>query len=269
MGSFRTGDAPRWVPGVLIVGGVAALLLLETRYPLRRQTQPKGSRDARNLAMAALSGAVLAVLQAPVTDRLTAIVDRRRWGLLKQLALPPWVEVPLAVAAMDYTLYLWHVWTHLGPLWRFHRVHHADLDMDASTALRFHFGEMIASIPYRAAQILLIGVGSRAFAVWQGFLMACVTFHHSNLRLPVHFERALGLILVTPRNHGIHHSIVEAETNANCSSGLTLWDRLHGTLRSDRPGAGITIGLPDERSPETLRLGRLLAMPFSDERRAA
>ena len=218
--------------------------------------------------MGVLSGAVLAVLQSPVTDRLTTIVARRRWGLLKQFALPPWVEIPLAVAALDYTLYLWHVWTHLGPFWRFHRVHHADLDMDASTALRFHFGEMIASIPYRAAQIALIGVGPRAFAVWQAFLMTCVAFHHSNLRLPARFERALGLILVTPRNHGIHHSIVPAQTNANWSSGLTVWDRLHGTLRSDDPQAEITIGVPDEREPKALRLGDLLAMPFKGGRRA-
>lgn len=263
-----SSPARRWLSGALLVGGASAILILEYRHPLRRQTQPKLSRDARNLAMAGLSGAVLAVLQAPVTDRLTTMVDKRRWGILKRFDLPPWLEVPLAVAALDYTLYLWHVWTHLGPLWRFHKVHHADLDMDASTALRFHVGEMIASIPYRAAQILLIGSGPRAFAVWQAFLMACITFHHSNLRLPARIERALGLILVTPRNHGIHHSIEPAQTDANWSSGLTLWDRLHGTLRLDDPQAEIIIGVADTRDPSALRLAGLLAMPFRSGRPA-
>ena len=263
---FATKLRP-WIGAAAVVAAYGALLAAEARAPLRRQTQSKLQRDLRNAAMAGLSGLALAVLQAPVIDPLTRAVERRRWGVLKRLRLPPWLEVSLAVAAMDYTLYLWHVWTHKGPLWRFHKVHHADLDMDATTALRFHFGEMIASIPYRAAQIALIGVGPRAFSVWQVFLMGCITFHHSNLRLPLGLERWLETVLVTPRNHGIHHSVIEDETDSNWSSGFTIWDRLHGTLRRDVPQDAITIGMPDHRDPCALRLPDLVAMPFRSEAR--
>ena len=257
---------PAWLTGGLIVGAYAALIWAENRRPLRRRTQPVVSRDLRNLALAAMSGVVLGVLQAPVVGPLTRLVERRRWGLLKALRLPGWLELPLAVAAMDYTLYLWHVWTHKGPLWRFHQAHHVDLDMDASTAVRFHFGEMAASVPYRALQVVLIGVGPRAFSVWNAFLMTCIAFHHSNLRLPPRLERWIAPVLVTPRNHGIHHSIVREETDSNWSSGLTIWDRLHGTLRLDTPQQEITIGVPAWRDPAELDLVGVAAMPFGPQR---
>lgn len=262
LGTRPSSGAPAWIGGVLVIAAYGALLVAEVRAPLRGRTQPKLGRALRNAALAGLSGLALSVLQAPVTGPLTRLVEQRRWGLLKALRLPAWFETILAVAAMDYTLYLWHVWTHKGPLWRFHRVHHADLDMDATTTVRFHFGEMVASIPYRAAQIVLIGVGPRAFSVWQAFLMACITFHHSNLRLPLGLERRLETVLVTPRNHGVHHSVVEGERDSNWSSGFTLWDRLHGTLRRDVAQEGITIGVPDLRDPEALRLRALIALPF-------
>ena len=108
---------------------------------------------------------------------------------------------------MDYTLYVWHILTHRVPLlWRFHAVHHVDLDLDASTALRFHFGELAVSVPYRAAQIALLGVDAEALSYWQMFLSLSVLFHHSNVRLPREFESVLSWFVVTPRMHGIHHS---------------------------------------------------------------
>jgi sterol desaturase/sphingolipid hydroxylase (fatty acid hydroxylase superfamily) len=258
---------PSWVSGAILLGTFAALAVAETRRPLRVQRHGKARRDLRNLAVAALSAATLQALERPVVDPLARAVERRRWGLLQRLPLPRWAEIPLAVALMDWTLTLWHVAAHRIPfLWRLHQVHHTDLDMDASTALRFHAAEMAASVPYRAAQVALIGVGPRALSVWQTFLFASVLFHHSNLRLPARLERALSALIVTPRMHGIHHSAVEAETNSNWSSGLTLWDRLHGTLRRDVPQRAIAIGVPAWRRPEELTLGRLLAMPFRRQR---
>ncbi len=257
---------PSWLGGGAIVGVYAGLLWAEHRRPLRPETQPKVSRDLRNLALALINGVVLSAIQTPVVGPLTRVVERRRWGLLQRLRLPVWLEVPLAVALMDYTLYLWHVWTHKGPLWRFHQVHHVDLDMDTTTAMRFHFGEMAASVPYRALQVLLIGVGPRAFAVWQGFLLACISFHHSNLRLPVWLERAIAPVLVTPRNHGVHHAASKEKTDANWSSGLAVWDRLHGTLRLDTAEEESEIGVAAYRDPEELKLKDLLAMPFKAQR---
>ena len=130
--------------------------------------------------------------------------------MLKWTRLPEWVEVPLAVILLDYTLYVWHVLTHrVSWLWRFHVVHHVDLDLDASTALRFHCGELVLSVAWRAGQILLIGVSPLALSVWQTAVLLSILFHHSNVRLAVETERRLNRFIVTPRMHGIHHSIVQ------------------------------------------------------------
>ena len=167
---------------------------------------------------------------------------------------------------MDYTLYLWHVLVHrVSWLWRFHVVHHCDLDMDASTALRFHAGEMAISVPYRAAQVALIGVAPRPLSIWQTFLFVSILFHHSNLHLPLWLEHFLAPLIVTPRMHGIHHSIIEKETNSNWSSGLTVWDWLHGTLRLDVPQDEIDIGVPAYRHPNGVTLPRLVEMPFTEQ----
>ena len=258
----KTGS---WLSAALAVGAFGALAWAERRRPLRRAAEPKLRREARNLAFAAVSAAALRATEKPVAERLTQLVERRRWGLVKLLRLPGWLETAAAVVLLDYTLYLWHVATHRAPsLWRFHTVHHADLDLDASTALRFHFAELVLSVPARAAQILLIGVSPYSFSVWQTLLFLSILFHHSNVRLPAEAERRLAALIVTPRMHGIHHSLVPEETNSNWSSGLTVWDRLHGTLRLDVPQDEITIGLHTCRDPEQVRLTKILSMPFTE-----
>ncbi len=254
-----------WFNPLLVGGAFGALAWLELRRPLRRSVESKMRRQGRNFAIAALSAAVIQATQKPVTAPLAQLVKRRRWGLLKQFDLPAWVETTLAVALLDYTLYLWHILLHRVPfLWRFHKPHHVDLDMDASTALRFHFGEMILSVPWRAAQILLIGVSPSALSVWQLATLIEVMFQHSNVELPVKWEQWLCRLVVTPRMHGIHHSIVQEETDSNWSSGLTLWDWLHGTLRLNVPQQAITIGVPAYSDPEQVTLPKVLALPFEN-----
>lgn len=251
---------------VLVLLTAGMLLWGESRRPLRRQTQTKAARDARNLGTALISAIAVGLIEVPTVRPLADLVERRAWGI-RRLHLPQWAEIVLAVLLMDYTLYLWHVAIHRCKfLWRFHQVHHVDLDMDVTTAFRFHFGEMLLSLPYRWVQILLIGVGRRSLAIWQRFLMLCVIFHHSNLRLPPRLESRLARVVMTPRLHTIHHSTVEGETNSNWSSGLTLWDRLHGTFRLDVPAENVTIGVPAFRDPKELTLIRLLKMPFGRQR---
>jgi sterol desaturase/sphingolipid hydroxylase (fatty acid hydroxylase superfamily) len=170
------------------------------------------------------------------------------------------------VVLLDYTLYIWHVLTHRVPfLWRFHIVHHADLDMDASTALRFHFGELALSVPWRAAQIAVIGVSPGAYAFWQTALFLSILFHHSNVRLSLGLERRLNRFVVTPRMHGIHHSVIQDETNSNWSSGLTIWDWVHGTLLLDVPQEAVTIGVPAYRTPDAVTLAKVIVMPFGPQ----
>ncbi len=253
----------------LAVAGVAALLLAERQRPLRRPTQREPARLARNLVMGALSMAVVALAEGPLVRRLVARGERRGWGLVRRLPLPALARDAAAVLALDYTIYLWHVLTHKVPLlWRFHLVHHVDLDLDSSTALRFHAVDMLISIPWRAAQVLLIGPSQRAFTAWQGFFFASVLFHHSNLRLPARLERGLAAVLTTPRMHGIHHAAVRALTHSNWSSGLSLWDHLHGTFRLDVPQRAIRVGVPAFRDPAQTRLAPSLAQPFRRQRDA-
>lgn len=249
----------KWLSGAIAVGTFGVLYWLEKRRPLRRQLYDKEIETARNLAIAAAAGLIVNFLEKPIAEKLTDAVERRRIGLVKRLGLPRAAETALAVVLLDYTLYLWHVLTHKVPfLWNFHRIHHADLDLQASTAIRFHFAEMTISVAFRAGQILLIGVSPRALSIWQTLLFLSIFFHHSNVRLPKDFEKLLQKLIVTPRLHGIHHSIVEDEMNSNWSSGLSIWDRLHGTFRDDVAQARLTIGVKELRDERQVTLGKML-----------
>ena len=259
---------PGWLSAAIVSVVFVGFVLLEWRRPLRKKTsEPKLRRNVRNMAVAGASALAVMLTGAPVTTPLSKWVHLRNWGLVKCLRLPPWLEVPLALALLDYSLYLWHVAFHKVPcLWRFHQVHHVDLDMDASTAIRFHFGEMAISTGLQAFQILTIGVSPLTFSIWKTWLISEVIFHHSNVELPFAAERWLCKIIVTPRMHGIHHSLVPEELNSNWSSGLTLWDRLHGTLRLNVPQNHLTLGVAAYPNPHELTYPRLLEMPFDEQR---
>jgi sterol desaturase/sphingolipid hydroxylase (fatty acid hydroxylase superfamily) len=255
----------KWLSGALTVGTFAVLYYFEKRRPLRAPVGDREIETARNLAIAAAAGTAINFLEKPAAAKLTELVERKKFGLLKIVPLPRALETFLAVVLLDYTLYLWHVLTHKVPfLWNFHRVHHADRDLQASTAIRFHFGEMTLSVPFRAAQIALIGVSPRSLEIWQTLLFISIFFHHSNVRLPKKFEEQLEYLLVTPRLHGIHHSIEEREMNSNWSSGLSLWDRLHRTFRNDVRQREITIGVKGFDRETEVTLGKMLAAPFVD-----
>ena len=254
---------------VLTLAAAAAVLIGERRSPLRRQTQAEPARIVRNLVLGACSMTVVSGVEGPVVRRLAARAETRRRGLAQHLPAPAWLRDAAAFLAMDYTIYLWHVLTHKVPaLWRLHLVHHVDLDMDATTALRFHAADMLVSVPYRAAQVALQGVSPRALRGWQAFFFLSVLFHHSNLRLPPGLERRLSRVLTTPRMHGIHHSTVRAETDSNWSSGLSLWDHLHRTFRRDVPDGAVQVGVPGYRDPGEIRLRPSLALPFVRQRDA-
>jgi sterol desaturase/sphingolipid hydroxylase (fatty acid hydroxylase superfamily) len=250
-----------------VAGTFLTLTFLERRRPLRRAVEPALQRTGRNLAIAGLGAVAVQLVETPIVRRVAAAVERRRWGALKRWRLPIWLEVCGAVLLMDYTLYVWHVLTHRVPgLWRFHAVHHIDLDLDASTAVRFHFGELALSTPWRVAQVAVIGTSPLALSIWQTGLLMSILFHHSNVELPVAVERRLSRVFVTPRMHGIHHSIVRDEADSNWSSGLTLWDWMHGTLKLNVPQPEITIGVPAFRNPDDVTLPKMVELPFTKQR---
>jgi sterol desaturase/sphingolipid hydroxylase (fatty acid hydroxylase superfamily) len=243
------------------------LLVLEGRRPLRPVVEPKPRRVARNLTLAGLGAAVLNLLQTPLLVPVAEWARGRHLGLLNRVDMPPALELAAAFLLLDYTLWHWHWLNHrVRFFWRFHVVHHLDLDLDASTALRFHFGEMALSVPYRLLQVVVIGAHPSAVALWQVLLVASILFHHSNLRLPAGLERILVRVIVTPRMHGIHHSDYENETHSNWSSLLSAWDYLHGTLLLSVPQRAIVIGVPPYRDPRDVTLGKVLALPFRRRR---
>ena len=257
---------PGWIAGPLVIGTLALLIWQERRRPLRKRVEPILPHRVRNLAIAGLGALTMVVFETPLVQPLANLAEKRHWGLLGLVHMPAWVEASLAVVLMDYTFYIWHVLLHRVPiLWRFHAVHHVDLDLDASTALRFHFGELLVSVPWRGAQVVAIGLTPLTFSIWQISFALCVMFHHSNLRLPIQWERWINRFLVTPRMHGIHHSNLPGETNSNWSSGLTIWDWLHGTLRLNVPQDEIEIGVPAFQNPRAVVLQKTLAMPFVEQ----
>jgi sterol desaturase/sphingolipid hydroxylase (fatty acid hydroxylase superfamily) len=238
---------------------VAAILLFERARPLRSIRRSDTVRIARNLGLGALSLGTASLLQGAAVRPLARTVERRRWGVVQHL--PDRIRVPAAVLLFDYSMYLWHRLTHTVPaLWRLHLVHHVEQAMDASTALRFHPADMAASIPWRVAQVVVIGAGPRELAAWQRLFFVAVLFHHANLRLPRALDRLLQPLIVTPRMHAIHHAPNESDTNSNWSSGLSIWDRLHGTLRLGDPPE--RTGIPAYPDPADARLETALRLPF-------
>jgi sterol desaturase/sphingolipid hydroxylase (fatty acid hydroxylase superfamily) len=257
----------RLLRGVFFLAVGGTVLLLERRRRARAYVEAPLVHRGRNLAVAGLAAATVQALEAPVVFPLARLVARRRWGLLRMLSGPQWLRDLAAVVLLDYTLYLWHITTHRLPwLWRFHLVHHVDLDLDATTGLRFHAGEIAASVPWRAAQIAAIGVTPRALTIWQTLTIASVLFHHSNAKLSDRAERVLSWIVATPRMHAIHHSVDPEQLQSNFSSGLAIWDRLHGTARFDADADQVTVGVAGHQDVRDAAIGRILTLPFSSWR---
>lgn len=248
------------------VGVVAALALfaLERRFPLRRETTPLVPRLLVNLAFSAAAYGAAAVFVRPLVLRL---LGRHGVGIAAALPVAEPARLVVAFLLLDLSFYWWHRANHRLPwLWRFHNVHHLDPELDVSTALRFHFGEVALSSLFRVVQIAAVGPSPLAFAVYEVCFQANTLFHHSNTRLPIAVERLLARLLVTPRMHGIHHSQVEAEASSNYGVVLPWWDRAHRTLRLNVPQAAIAIGVPGYARPEDNRLLALLAHPFRRQR---
>jgi sterol desaturase/sphingolipid hydroxylase (fatty acid hydroxylase superfamily) len=264
---FRSAPSSAITAAVIaIVGGT--MLLAERIAPLRRTVESKLRHILRNLSTGGISLALMSLVQMPLLQPVAAWIVRDRIGLLQLVQWPRWAETLAGIVLLDYTLWWWHWASHRVPFfWRFHLVHHIDRDLDTSTALRFHFGELALSIPVRAAQMILIGVDPRTLWLWQTILFASILFHHANVRLPLRVERLLVRLIVTPRMHGIHHSDHLDETNTNWSSLLSWWDYLHGTILLSVPQAEITIGVPAYSAPSGVTIGKILLLPFKQQRR--
>lgn len=251
----------------LAIVGFGLLLLAESKRPLRKPVSNKLQRAQTNALFAGVTSVAINLLFIPVISRVAGFAQKRKLGLLNRAPLPAPLKIAVAFALLDYTFYWWHRWMHRSRfLWRFHAAHHTDLDLDVSTSARFHIGEYVLSTPYRAAQVLVIGASPVTAAIFETIIMIAAEFHHSNLKLHLETERRLNSLVVTPRMHGIHHSIIESESESNFATVLTVWDKLHGTLKLNVRQDEIVIGLAAYRDESELRLADLLALPFGKQR---
>jgi sterol desaturase/sphingolipid hydroxylase (fatty acid hydroxylase superfamily) len=247
--------------------GVLALMALwEAVAPRRRLALRRPLRWLSNLGLVVVNTVAVRLAFALGAAGVALAAEERGWGLLRQVAWPAWIEVVLAAVALDLAIYLQHVIFHAVPLfWRLHMVHHADLDFDVTTGLRFHTAEIFLSMGIKAAAIVLLGASVAAVLMFEVLLNATSMFNHSNVRMPIWLDRGLRLFIVTPDMHRVHHSVVSRETNSNFGFNLPWWDYLLGTYRA-QPSAGhveMTVGLEQFRDEhEADRLPGMLLLPF-------
>ena len=252
---------------IVLIGIAVSLFVLERFVPLRTAKHALIGRLFINLCISALAFIVAAIFVRPAALSALRLASQMPFGLLHVLQMPTTVQFALGFLLLDLTFYYWHWANHHVPwLWRFHNVHHIDPDLDVTTAFRFHAGEIILSAGFRFVQVLLIGAPMGIFLAYEVLFQGNTLFHHSNLRLPIAVERLLNRVLVTPRMHGIHHSQVYGETNANFSVVFPWWDWLHRTLRLNVPQAQIVIGIPGYLLPDDNTLRHALVMPFRPQR---
>lgn len=252
---------------VVVAGLFLLFLIVENRFPLRRQTRKLVPRLMINLVLSALSYAAAALLIKPSVGELMDWTGEKSFGLVHLLEVSGGIEFLVGFLLMDLSFYYWHVATHKVPfLWRFHNVHHCDPDMDVSTGFRFHFCEVALSVFFRITQVCLIGLSPIAYAAYELTFQANTLFHHSNVRLPIKLERVLNLCLVTPRMHGIHHSQRRHEADSNYGVIFPWWDRLHHTLILGVEQSAIQIGVPGYRQPADNKFWSLIVQPFRKQR---
>jgi sterol desaturase/sphingolipid hydroxylase (fatty acid hydroxylase superfamily) len=253
--------------GVVVASVFVALLIFETRFSLRQPKRPKAQRFVINVGVSALALGTGAYIVVPIALRLSEQSSETSFGLLRLVPLPYAAEFVAGFLLMDLTFYYWHRANHsIAFFWRFHNVHHVDPDLDVSTSFRFHFGEVLYSLGFRVLQIYLIGISLLTYLVYELIFQCATMFHHSNVRLPITFERWLNKIIVTPRMHGIHHSIVKDETNSNYSVIFRWWDLMHGSLTLNVKQSDVVIGVPAYLEPQDNGFLNLVSLPFRKQR---
>jgi sterol desaturase/sphingolipid hydroxylase (fatty acid hydroxylase superfamily) len=249
-------------------GAFVFLALFEILAPRRVLTSSKAGRWSTNLVLVALNPLSVHLVFPILPYALAILAAERQWGLLNHIALPFWFKMVAAVIALDLTIYLQHVLHHAIPtLWRLHLVHHADLDLDLTTGIRFHPIEIVLSMGIKLMAVVALGPPALAVLFFEVALNATSMFNHSNITIPMKVDRVLRLFMVTPDMHRVHHSVVIRETNSNFGFNFPWWDRLLGTYK-DQPAKGhaaMTIGLSQFRNPKQITLPKLLILPFDGD----
>ncbi|MEO5345758.1 MAG: sterol desaturase family protein [Magnetococcus sp. YQC-9] len=249
----------------IFLGVLTGVTVWEFAAPRRGRALPRKERWLPNLSLVVLDTLLVRLLFPVTAVALAAMGQERGWGGLNQVIWPEWMEILLAVVLLDFVIYLQHVLFHALPvLWRLHMVHHADLDVDVTTGLRFHPLEMLLSMGIKLAAVHASGASPLAVLIFEVLLNGMALFNHGNIRLPEAVDRALRWMFVTPDMHRSHHSHLSPEANMNFGFNLSWWDRILGTYWP-RPAEGheeMEIGLEHQREPEKCQpLTAMLLMP--------
>lgn len=242
-----------------------AMAAWEATAPRRQRELSRLLRWSNNLGLVLIDRVLLHLSFPVLAVGFALLAEEHGWGLLNSFDVPFALALPVSLLALDLAIYLQHVLFHAVPaLWRLHRVHHADLEFDVTTGLRFHPVEILLSMAIKLAVVAALGAPAIAVLVFEVLLNATSMFNHSNVRIPLGLDRILRWIVVTPDMHRVHHSIHPNETNSNFGFNLPWWDRLLGTYRAQpRDGhEGMTIGIEQFRTPRDLWLDRMLMQPW-------
>ncbi|MEL6423651.1 MAG: sterol desaturase family protein [Pseudomonadota bacterium] len=258
-------------------GGIFVLMaLLELALPRRELSQSRRTRWTTNLLIAGVDTLIvrlMGMLAVPLVALAAAIYAQSQgWGLFNLVDWPLWLEFVAAIVLLDLAIYGQHVASHRIPfLWRLHKVHHSDVDIDVTTAIRFHPGEIALSMLFKIALVFLIGPAAIAVVAFEILLNGAAMFNHANVALPRWLDRLLRLFLVTPDMHRVHHSTIVRETDSNFGFSLSLWDRVFRTYRAQPEGGhtGMKIGLEEYQDARPTRFTWALALPFGHNRRTS
>ncbi len=249
----------------VFAGALALMIALEAAFPRKSRVSSRSRRWLTNGAFVLVDAVALRLAMPVLAVGMAAIAERNGWGLFNMLAAPSWAEIALAFVLLDMLIYAQHVATHRIPLlWRFHKVHHADRDIDATTGVRFHPVEIVLSMAYKLVCVAALGAPVLAVFAFEVVLNAAALFNHANLRLPDRVDRALRRLVVTPDMHRVHHSVYARETDSNYGFFLSVWDYLFRTYTA-QPRDGhdaMTIGLGEHQDDGPGRLGWSLWLPF-------
>ena len=255
-------------PGIRFAAFAGVLLLMagwELLAARRPQRITRRQRWPGNLLIVVIDTLAVRLVFPLAAVGVALTAEQQGWGLMHWLEVPLWLAVPLCVVALDALIYFQHRLFHAVPLlWRLHRMHHADLELDVTSGLRFHPLEILLSMAIKVAAVVVLGAPALAVLLFEVLLNATSMFNHGNVRLPARLDRWLRLVVVTPDMHRVHHSWLRYETDSNFGFSLPWWDRLFGTYRAqpEQGHLGMTIGLAQFRDPGELRLDRMLLQPW-------
>jgi len=250
-----------------------AMAAIELLWPKRVLIAPKRRRWLTNIGISATATLLLrlmALAVVPVAAIAAAIyAARHQIGFLNNVSWPEWIKIVVALLALDLAIWAQHLASHKVPLfWQLHQVHHADRDIDVTTAVRFHPVEIALSMLWKIVVVVPLGAPPLAVFLFEVILNACAMFNHANIALPAWLDRGLRLVLVTPDMHRVHHSVIRREHNSNYGFNLSLWDRLFRTYTPEPEAGqlGMTIGLNPYQSEAPTRFGWSLWLPFRQQK---